>query len=496
MPEARRFSAPSRDRFWIPILKQYPHFDAPISILSAWKLVQSPTNVAKHEFLPFLRFVESWQPFRRKKGSLEPKPDPKNRTIRYASHKDSILYSYYRFLLSNRYEQALNHFNLSQNVIAYRRLLDEFGRGKSNINFAHEAFRLIESKSSCIAVALDISGFFDSLDHDILKQKICSILGTKELPTDWGKVVKNITQFADVDRNECYVALGYGKWTATGVGRKFKLTIPKKKIPIQLCTLKIFREKIAGKSGSSSLLQKNKKGYGIPQGAPISDLLANLYLLEFDISAKKFADRRNGHYLRYSDDILFVIPTGDNEVAADIAKFAEAEITRHGNKLLIKPEKTQSYRYYLKGNRLNFETISGSAKNGLQYLGFRYDGQHAYVKDATLSRLYRKISLGARQAAHSQVVRFPNRSYDELVDKFDFGGFLQKFGRVGDFKPNSKPRTWTFWTYIRRTKTIMGDLGGPLDSQLSQYRQFAVARVKAEILRALQKRQETLDQSL
>src|SRR5260221_14314206 len=90
-------------------LRQYPHFDAPVSRARLMTLVSDTEKVAQNSFYPFLKYEKKWQPFRRKgagpnkKGSFEPlpaKPAAKVRTIRYASHRDSAIFSYYRYLLS------------------------------------------------------------------------------------------------------------------------------------------------------------------------------------------------------------------------------------------------------------------------------------------------------------------------------------------------------------------------------------------------------------
>ena len=41
--------------------------------------------------------------------------------------------------------------------------------GKNNIEFANNAFEEIKRRKHCVAIALDISGFFDNLDHQRLK---------------------------------------------------------------------------------------------------------------------------------------------------------------------------------------------------------------------------------------------------------------------------------------------------------------------------------------
>ena len=84
-----------------------------------------------------------------------------------------------------------------------------------------------------------------------------------------------------------------------------------------------------------SLVQKNKLPHGIPQGAPISDLIANFYLLEFDKVMANYAQAQGGRYMRYSDDILLILPGGSAEARAAI-DFTTTEMRKHGPELRIK----------------------------------------------------------------------------------------------------------------------------------------------------------------
>ncbi len=47
---------------------------------------------------------------------------------------------------------------------------------------------------------------------------------------------------------------------------------------------------------------------GIPQGSPISAILSNIYMIDFDVKMKEFISKVNGKYYRYCDDILCIAP--------------------------------------------------------------------------------------------------------------------------------------------------------------------------------------------
>lgn len=54
------------------------------------------------------------------------------------------------------------------------------------------------------------------------------------------------------------------------------------------------------------LIKTHQDSKGIPQGTPISALLSNIYMVDFDLKAKEIIDRLGGKYYRYCDDMLFI----------------------------------------------------------------------------------------------------------------------------------------------------------------------------------------------
>jgi len=149
--------------------------------------------------------------------------------------------------------------------------------GKCNIHFARDAFLKIRAMENCCVIALDISSFFENLDHSKLYELWSRMIGQKKLPPDHLRVFRAITKYAVVDKQKVYERLGHfgpKRKTKSGTVISGYLT-PFAKMPKQLCTGKLFRQKIAGGNGEKSLIEKNFKPYGIPQGSPVSDLLAN-----------------------------------------------------------------------------------------------------------------------------------------------------------------------------------------------------------------------------
>ncbi len=254
----------------------YLHFDRPISVEHALDIVTNPNTVATHSFLPIINFTSTTFKIHKDKSTNAIIKTPKDRPIAYSSHIDSHIYSYYAEILNHLYEEQLYDNAISNNVLAFRAL------GKSNINFAHEAFQEIKLRGNCSAVALDLSKFFDTLDHSILKNAWCSLLATNKLPKDHYAIFKAITKYSKVDKEDVYDLMGIPKNNTRHTKNTRK----------QICSFSEFRNKVR----KSNLIVPNKSDFGIPQGSPISALLSNIYMLNFDIEMNKYVSLIGGKY--------------------------------------------------------------------------------------------------------------------------------------------------------------------------------------------------------
>ena len=91
---------------------------------------------------------------------------------------DSLIFSYYAKLLSEKYEIKLksNEYNLNEVVNAYRSIpinpKDENSSNKCNIDFANDIFKYILNypENEFSVIAFDISSFFDNLNHKLLRE--------------------------------------------------------------------------------------------------------------------------------------------------------------------------------------------------------------------------------------------------------------------------------------------------------------------------------------
>lgn len=405
---------------WIR-LKRYLHFDYPISdtpegIQRAESYVTDPERIARHAFYPFLDYKISFKKITKdEKGKLVPKS--KERPIAFASHIDSQIYAYYSSLLNVLYEAQIEKREIGDSVLAFRSL------GKSNIDFAKEAFNRISEYGPCGVVAVDISGFFDNLDHEIIKHNWCSLLEADRLPPDHYNVFKSVTRFSLVSKFDVYGLFDISKNNPRD-GRK------------RICNAKEFRERVRG----NGLITGNPKhSKGIPQGSPISALLSNIYMLDFDERMHQIIAEVGGTYYRYCDDMLFIIPA---ELTKDIEQTVQAEISKL--KLDINPDKTE-IRFF-KPTRVGGLV----SEKPLQYLGFTYDGQQILIRSAALARYSERMRRGVRLAKATKKKRDrlkarigvePNPLYKQkLYDKYSHLGnrnFIRYGLRAAD-KMNSK----------------------------------------------------------
>jgi hypothetical protein len=173
-----------------------------------------------------------------------------------------------------------------------------------------------------------------------------------------------------------------------------------------------------------------------------------------------------------------------------LEQFARDLIGQYGSKLQIKEKKSSVVTYQQVGDRQKVAVIKGEkCRNGLEYLGFRYDGNRIFIRDSTIQGLYRKVTAAARREAMALARRYPNKSADELRAYCNFEEFVSRFGRVEDFDElEDNYRKWTFWTYAQRAASVMGTLGAPIRRQLRKQREIILHKLNAEFDRAVERR--------
>lgn len=346
--------------------RRYVHFDLPLGESQATKYVQDSSKVASHSFYPLISFNITSAGLKRSGTDNSFEKSIKNRRINYSAHLDAHIYSYYGHQLLAAYEARIRSHGLEKCVLAFRRL------GKSNIDFALEAFKEIKDMGDCVVFAFDFSKFFDTLNHKYLKSQWANVLGKLCLPPDHYTVFKSLSRYSYIDREKLYECLGFSKTSI----KKARLR--------RFCTPKEFRDTVR----PSRLMVKNCANYGIPQGTPISAVLSNIYMLEFDSWAKRKVEESGGVYKRYCDDILFIMPLTTDRILFQQAVDREAKRIH----LELNMTKTEVCQF------LSAAPIPPD-KKPLQYLGFTFDGESILLRSSALARYSQRMKRGVRNAA-------------------------------------------------------------------------------------------------
>jgi hypothetical protein len=454
-----------KEKDWFK-LKRYPHIGFPLEAKDrfVWieKYVTSPELVAKHGFLPFIHKTYSQRKFRKKYNehngeiikeacNIQNKkhkalryPDKKNREIYYAGHLDALIYSYYSDILNDKYNSKLISLGLNESITAYRSIpknesiID--GPNKCNIDFANDVFKEILNRidDEFVVMAFDISSFFDNLDHKILLKIWVELMDVDKLPEDHFNVFKNITRFSYVDQVEIFEMFKKQIWVERYKPFTNKTTRVQKEIPkikflrnqktLAFCDSKTFfkhRKKLVHElKHKNPEYQGQKRNYGIPQGSPISSILANLYLLHFDKTINDFVKKFGGVFRRYSDDMVVICNSAkkvklENLVYNEIEKY----------KLEIQKKKTQIFHFKRENEGLTcgqeFPEKINWNKNFI-YLGFEFDGQSVFLKSASLSGYYRKMKRTIRRGKH-----FTNKAGSKTKGEFFKSRILKKYSYKG-----------------------------------------------------------------
>ncbi|MGQ0700913.1 MAG: antiviral reverse transcriptase Drt2 [Panacagrimonas sp.] len=338
------------------------HFDEPSKPGTLQKAVGDALIVQHWQFLPLLQApVVSRKVKRDLSGDL--KTTTKIRPICYAGHADAALYEYYSRILSARYEEYLGKSTFSDSVTAFRS-----GLGKCNIHFAADAFAEIRARDACTALAFDIQSFFDSLDHTLLKAMWCKVLGVLKLPSDHFKIFRSVTQYAFVDRDKIYQRFKISKHNPRANARR------------RICSISDLRDVVR----AEGFIERNLSSAGIPQGLPISAVLSNIYLLDFDAAISSACKTIEATYFRYCDDILIIAPVS---AGPDAGKVVTSEIA---NALLTIQSAKSSVHQFVAGTK-----VIGKP---LQYLGFTYDGRTTLLRNAGITRYYSRMRAAVRLA--------------------------------------------------------------------------------------------------
>ncbi len=310
-----------------------------------------PSYVARHSWTPLIHYVKKEKRYKRGKN----KTIVKCRDIMYASHKDSCILSKYNYVLSIKLEEFYQKNNLMECAIAYRKL------GKANYNFSAEVFEFCMENAPCVVLCFDVTGFYDNLNHNILKERIKKVMNMTSLPDDLYKVFRYVTSYSNISRENLNAV------------PKFQERM-KNKRNIPIATIQEIKEE-------NIKIDTNVNKFGIPQGTPISSSMSNVYMIDLDRVMRDVCIAEGALYRRYSDDIIIVCKHDSEDVICNALANSIAE-----HRLVLKEEKTE---------RTEFDKNN---LNSFQYLGFSISSDGAIIRSNSLGRQWRKLKRGIRKA--------------------------------------------------------------------------------------------------
>lgn len=404
--------------------RHYSHFDYRTDISKCGEYISQPKNIETHSFYPFVHYLKDMSKYSRAKKGLK----EKHRDICYAAHIDRCIFQYYNFLLNEIYNKECDQLGISDVAIAYRTNL----KGQSNIDFAKKAIQYIRGSGDCYIMIGDFTKFFDNLDHTYLKRQWCNLLQVSKLPPDHYAVFKNITHFSYIELTDL---LKLHDLEDSNSGRR-ELNAKKRLLsPVEL------RE-------NRDLIKKNRE-CGIPQGSPISGILANIYALEIDKKLHDFVSEFNGMYMRYSDDFIVVLPNLDEKSAIkklkNISGFFDSDDFPG---IELQPSKTQYYCFnqnHLTNCGVKISKEADCSNRHLNFLGFAFDGDKVSLRAKTVSKYYQRMRRKAKTISRSKNYTKTGKhiSKRNLYGKYSMRGAESKKGN--------------FLTYAKRAQSKFGE---------------------------------------
>ncbi|GLK73713.1 group II intron reverse transcriptase domain-containing protein [Ancylobacter dichloromethanicus] len=419
--------------------RRYRHFDLPVNEAFAQKAMD-PAIVSRHAFSPLIHYTKTETRYKKCPKSGTRTITQKERPIKYAAHRDACIFSYYAHQINQALDTRYKVMGISDNVIAYRAL------GRGNYNFAAEAMDYAQAEAPVVILAFDITSFFDTLDHGLLKQRLKSLLGVHELSDDWYKVFRSVTRFHYVDLKELKAHPVFGQRL-------------KDKSRDRIASMEELKAEGIAFHANPEMAKGHRRG--IPQGTPISAAISNLYMMEFDAAAKACCDKVGAFYRRYSDDILVICKPND-------ALAIEAEILRliATEKLQIAPHKTEK-TLFDKGRSLP------RTSKAAQYLGFTFDESGPAIRESSLARQWRKMRRAMRRARKSVQWRIaaglPGKAHTKKL--------YRRFAYLKVYDGDTLRTLRNFSSYGRRSADAFGQ-GEKINRQVKRFEQVALREIK------------------
>ncbi len=211
--------------------------------------------------------------------------------------------------------------------------------------------------------------------------------------------------------------------------------------------------------------------YGIPQGSPISAMLSNVYMIDFDKEIKKYVDDLKGKYMRYSDDFIIILPINDDDIDNLYKELHDKveNMVKNYCGLFIEMNKSKFYKFSTDeetNEKQIYEIVKENEiltykKSSLDYLGFKFTGKRVYLRDSTISRYYIKLNkkLGTINKRGGLTNKGNLITNKEIYNTYSQKGTSERIRKNKlKNKENASPREkyGNFISYVQRAEAVFG----------------------------------------
>ena len=482
----------------IPSIKSYFmkekkcfHFDMPVKleteddIKAVRDWLNDPEKIACHSFLPLIsneivsRQKRKIEEFRFYEKTLQETANPqvqelcrdgiakfkkngpvKKRPIRMCSNRDTLVFAHYSRMLGEFYEKYTRDLGFSECVLAYRNTpIAEINGVKCSFRTIPAVYDVVQyvknHNNKCVALAFDMSSFFDCIDHQNLKKEWKKVLGVDELPADHYNIYKALTRYCYVERSEIeeyvrYMDSAEGRKTdnaeknatvkagagSENINNNQPCTTQERRILRKYFTsigdFRKFRKWYSQnpKYAAHNSFHKNPglaykdAPCGIPQGLSISAILSNIYMIPFDKAVSAYAREKGYLYRRYCDDIMLVGDIAHDDIMK-VYEFIAGEIRKRGLKLKLHPFIQDFYNPYSKSQVYDFSSPD-IKKLPMQYLGFYFNGSEVRIREGSIAGFYRNMDKAVTASYLRTCRRIKGRIIKERSTGYLFRNKLHK----------------------------------------------------------------------
>ena len=169
--------------------------------------------------------------------------------------------------------------------------------------------------------------------------------------------------------------------------------------------------------------------------------------------------------------VLPTVVSHDQELAK---KHLQRKIRSFGSKIRIQDKKVSVVKFEDHYGDLKFTHLFGkSSQNGLEYLGFEFNGNEVKIRNSTLSNAWRKLKRRAYGFSARFVKRYRDKGKLWLRSNFPQKWLQKELLRKVTYSQDTSYEKWTFISYVRKAIRQFSDYTTYFSRQTKRYRRLA-----------------------